>query len=622
MAGKTHPSDWRNASPLTKRLALLAVIGVTVGVFSVTHFSAAAAKTVGPTLIARNAAGETLLANGSTLFLVDTRETHTLSFPAAELGVRGPVMSVSTDGKDWYLGDDATGMLYRCDLPARRCVAALQTQPGVRIFRRAHHVAFTIDRIFMTDSEAHRVLGFTRDGMATGSTRTTPLALCFPNDLVASGEDLYVADTNNFRIARLAAGARAHSTTVLRTHVGAPIERANCNARSAAALKRGTPVLNTVIDSSNTESREARPPARPDRVWPASVLRTSTGEWWVIQMANRMRMGDVIRYDADGQPSGRVALPPDADPIELVEGRDGILITDAGLTRVHRVSLQGQLLGSWGPPDLQGRLHAIAAERDEQRNLQYLSYGLIGLGAFAALAVVVAELRRKRAERWSAHGVLRPVSAHPAPLGHETVWITLEAEVLKRARRVLWVLAAYTIVASGVLVYLARDVRVETPTGRLQAIATCTTIFVFLLIAAYATFNVDRMAQRRIGVTRGHLRYDPGSGSVTESPWEDVRVSSNGMLIGRHLVQIVDPRGRFMFPQAEVESHMLSRLQPGAFLSNARLLLEALRRGNVTLWVTTVGLASYLAFMLLEWLQPAVTDRLGAQIAELLHRAW
>lgn len=619
MAGKTHPSDWRNASPLALQLALLAVIGVAVGVFCVTHFSAAAARTVGPTLIARNAAGETLLANGSTLFLVDAAETRTLSWPAADLGLRGPVMSVSTDGKDWYLGDDATGMLYRCDVPAHRCVAALQTPTGVRIFRRAHHVAFTSDRIIMTDSEAHRVLGFTREGVATGSTRTSPLALCFPNGIVAVGEDLYVADTNNFRIARLAAGARAHSTTVLRTHVGVPIERANCNARSAAAFERGTPVLNTAIDSSNTESRDARPPARPDRVWPASVLHTSSGEWWVIQMANRMRMGDVIRYDADGQPLGRIALPPDADPIELVEGRDGILITDAGLTGVHLVTLQGEVSRMWGPADLQERLRAIDAEREEQRNLQYLSYGVIALGAFAALAVVVVELRRKRAERWSAHGVLRPIAEPAAPLGHETVWIALDAEVLKRARRVLWALAAYTIVASAVLVYLARDVRLDTANGRFQAIVTCMTIFVFLLIGAYATYNVGRLAQRRFGVTRGHLRYDPGSGSVTESSWQDVRVSANGMLIGRHLVQIVDPRGRFMFPQAEVESHLLSRLQPGAFLSNPRLLLEALRRGNVTLWVTTVGLAGYFAFMLLKWLQPALTDRLGAQIAALFH---
>src|SRR4030095_7419193 len=60
MAGKTHPSDWRNASPLTKRLALLALLGVVGGVVLTMHFSAAAADVVGPTLIARNAAGETL----------------------------------------------------------------------------------------------------------------------------------------------------------------------------------------------------------------------------------------------------------------------------------------------------------------------------------------------------------------------------------------------------------------------------------------------------------------------------------------------------------------------------------------------------------------------------------
>lgn len=618
MAGPTHPSDWRNAPPLTKRLALLAIIGVMVGVLCVTHFSAAAARAVGPTLVARNTIGETLLANGSTLFLVDATEERTTTFPAEDIGLRGPVLSVTSDGKDWYLGDDETGMLYRCDLRERRCVEALRAEPGARIFRRAHHVAFTHDRIFITDSEAHRVLGFTREGVATVSTRTAPLPLCFPNDIVAVDDDLYVADTNNFRIASLAAGARTQGTTVLRTHVGAPLERANCNSRSAAAFKRGSPVLNTAIDSANTEKRTARPPARPDRVWPASVLRASTGEWWVIQMANRMRMGDVIRYGADGRPRGRIDLPADADPIELVEGRDGILITDAGLTRVHRATLQGQVAGAWGPTDFRERLRAIGAEREFQRNLQYMSYGVIALGAFAALSVVVLELRRKRAERWSAQGVLRPVAMSSAALGHEMVWIPLEAGYLKRARRILWVLGAYTIVASAGLMYLARDVRLDTATGRFQAIATSATVIVFLLIGTHVTINLGRMANRRIGVTRGGVQYDPGSGNVTESPWEDIRVSSHGMLIGRHVVQIIDQRGRYLYPQAEVESHLLSRLQPGAFLSNPRLLLETLRRGNVTLWATTVGIAGYLAFILLKWTQPELVRGMGAQFAELL----
>src|ERR1044072_7924848 len=172
MAGKTHPSDWRNASPFTKRLALLALIGVVGGVLLVTHFSAAAARSVAPTLLARNTAGETLLANGSMLFLVDSAEARTLRLSAAALGLSGPVLSVSTDGEDWYLGDDATGMLYRCDLHTRRCAAALQSPPGARIFRRAHHLVFAADRIFITDTEAHRVRMFNRDGSPAGSTRT------------------------------------------------------------------------------------------------------------------------------------------------------------------------------------------------------------------------------------------------------------------------------------------------------------------------------------------------------------------------------------------------------------------------------------------------------------------
>src|SRR5262245_10710935 len=151
MAGSTHPADWRNAPTLTKRLALAALLGVVGGVALAMHFSAAAAKVVGPTLIARNAAAETLLANGDTLFLVDANESKTLILPIEALGLRGPVMSVSSDGTDWYLGDDATGMLYRCDLRARKCAAALQTHAGARIFRRAHRVAFAAERIFITD---------------------------------------------------------------------------------------------------------------------------------------------------------------------------------------------------------------------------------------------------------------------------------------------------------------------------------------------------------------------------------------------------------------------------------------------------------------------------------------
>jgi hypothetical protein len=617
MAGKTHPSDWRNASTRTKRLALLALLGVVGGVGLITHFSAAVARLAGPTLIARNAAGETLIANGITLFLIDAAESRTLSLTPENLGLSGPVVSVSSDGRDWYLGDDATGMLYRCDLHARRCVAALQAQTNMRIFRRAHHVAFSADRIFITDSEAHRVLTFNRDGSPAGSTRTSPLALCFPNGIVRVDDHLYVADTNNFRIARLAVAAPAQSANLLHTNLGAPIQRANCNARSAAIAERGSAFVNTAIDSANTVKRDARPPARPDHVWPTSVLRASTGEWWVIQKGNRMRMGEVIRYDAEGRPRGRIDLPHDADPINLIEGRDRILVTDAGLTRVHRVALQGKLSGEWGPPDFHALLGAISSERAYQRGLHRVSIGVLAAGVLAALFVVVLELRRQRTEGWSLRGTLGPVTLRSAPLGRETIWISLDPQAIRRIQRLAWLLGAYLLGSFGILLYLARDLRMDTTMGRFLAFTMGAVLSLVLLTGVLSAVNLGRLPRRRIGVTRDELWYDPGSGDVKRSRWEDVRMGSRGMLVGRELVQIIDGRGRFLFPQAEVEPELLGRLPRTAFLSHWRLQLEALRRGNVALWITAVALAFYLLIMLLRWFQPELVRRMGAHIVEL-----
>lgn len=617
MAGKTHPSDWRNASALTKRLALFALFAVVGGVLLMTHFSAAAARLVGPTLIARNAAGETLTANGTTLFLVDAHESSTLSLPVEDLKLRGPVMSVSSDGRDWYLGDDATGMLYRCDLHARQCTAALRTQNGTRIFRRAHHVAFSAGQIFITDSEAHRVMTFNRDGSAAGSTRTSPLALCFPNGIVTVGDQLYVADTNNFRIARLPVAAPTLSMNLLHTNVGAPIRRANCNNQSAAIGERGSPVLNSAIDSANTVKRNARPPAQPDHVWPTSVLQTSTGEWWVIQKGNYMRMGDVIRYDVDGRPRGRVSLPPDADPVELIEGREGVLVTDAGLTRVHRVTLQGKMSGEWGPADFHTLLEAITSERSYQRGLQHMSVGVLAAGVLAALFVVVLELRRQRMQGWLSRGKLGPVTLQSTPLGREPLWISLDANVLRRITRSTWILGAYTLGSLGVLLYLARDLPMDTAVDRFRAFTAGVVLSLVLLAGALFAINLQRLPRRRIGVTRDEVRYESGSGEVTRSRWEDVRMGSRGMLVGRDQVPLIDARGRYLYPQADVEAALLSRLPPTAFLGDWHFRLEALRRGNVTLWVSAVTLGLYVALMLVRWSQPGLMREMIAHLVEL-----
>jgi hypothetical protein len=441
--------------------------------------------------------------------------------------------------------------------------------------------------------------------------------LGFPNGIVAQGDQLYIADTNNFRIARVAVSAPDRSATLLQTHVGAPITRANCNSRSADFAKRGNPVLNLAIDSAGSVKRAARPPARPDRVWPASVLHASTGEWWLVQMDNGMRMGDVIRYDADGHPRGRIDLPAEADPIELLEGRDGVLVTDAGLSRVHRVSLEGKLSGEWGPADLRAQLRQIDADRGVARNLQYLSMAVIGAGLLAAILVVGLELRRQRAEGWSARGTLAPVAAATSPLGHDTRWVPLDAEVLRRSRRSGWLLGLYTVAVLGLIASVASDTRLDSPFGRIQLFFMAISAAVLLVAVAFVAAGLARARQRRFGVSRDEVWYDPGSGVLVQSRWEDVRVSPRNLLLGSRLIPLIDNRGRYLYPQAEVESQLLSRLPATSFLGEWRLQFEALRRGNVALWMLVLFVGVNLAFTLVRWSYPQLTQQIGKQFVDL-----
>jgi hypothetical protein len=94
-------------------------------------------------------------------------------------------------------------------------------------------------------------------------------------------------------------------------------------------------------------------------------------------------------------------------------------------------------------------------------------------------------------------------------------------------------------------------------------------------------------------------------------------VSRRTLLVGRDLVQIIDPRGRHLYPQAEIESQLLSRLSPSAFVREPRLMFEALRRGNVGLWITAVLFASYLAVQVLRLTQPALVQQATAAFVAL-----
>jgi hypothetical protein len=603
-------SDWRHAALSTRIFALLALVCVIGGVVGVTTFSRRQAEATGPHLMARNAAGDVLLGAFTTLYLVPHDEgVQVLDVEALDL--RGPVLSLSSDGDHWYLGDDATGLLHRCDLAARRCEPAVTTLHGERAFRRTHRVAFTADRIHIADTSRHQLVIFDREGNFIAATRTGPIALCFPNGIVERQGALYVADTNNFRIARIDPAAHYPSETFLHVAAGEPVTEPNCSFDSARFGERGNALMNKAADAKVTQPREARAPARPDRAWPASVLNTSRDDWWVVQQTGALLDGDVVIYDTAGRPRRRIELPPDADPVDLIELDESVLIADPTLARVHRVSLDGARVDAWEPPDFAAQMQRALDTRWLMGLGRHASRGAIGLGVILGLVVVWRELRRKRAEGgWpSVDGLVRP-AAPPAPLEADVVWIPIDPARLRGQRLAMllvYALPVIFLIGGAILVFGAASKLSPRGFGAVCAVW----LMGFVLLAAMSLIVAipgRRVPRLRLGVSEQCLYFDRGNGRIVASPWADVRVDRQRLLIDRYLLQMINPLKRASwFVWEQVYTCLLPRIPPEGFVRGPRLVYTALRRGNRDLWIV---MAMFLILILLSlnqhWLQSAL----------------
>ena len=610
-------SDWRHAALSTRIFALIALVCVIGGVIGTDAFSRRAAEAAGPHLMARNAAGDVLLGAFGTLYLVPHDEAaQVLSVQA--LGLRGPVLSLSSDGDHWYLGDDATGLLHRCDLAARRCEPAVTPLRGERAFRRAHRVAVTTDRIYLTDTSRHQLVVFDRDGNFIAATRTWPVVLCFPNGIVERQGVLSGADTNISRIARIDRAARYGSETFLPAAAGDPATEPNCSFESARLGERGNALMNKAVDTQVTQPRIARAPARPDRVWPASVLNTTRDDWWVVQQDNAMLDGDVLIYDAAGQPQRRIELPPQADPVDLIELDEAVLIADPTLARVHRVSLDGAHVDAWEPPGLASRLQQQLKTRSMMQWGKHASRGAIGLGVIVGLVVVLRELRRKRAEGgWpSVDGITRPARP-PAPLDAAVVWIQIDPARLKGQRlamRVIYVLPLLFLAGGGMLMFHASQKL------SLKAFGAVCVVWLlgFVLLAATSLIVIvqgRRKPRERLGVSEHCLHFDRGNGQIVTSSWADVRVNRQRLLIDRYLTQMTNPMRRTSwFVWEQVYACLLPRIPPEGFVRGARLELEALRRGNRDMWLLV---AAFLIMIPLSLNRPLIQSAVRWLAAQL-----
>jgi len=596
-----HLADWSQAPRATKAVAASVLVLVALGLYFL-YLAGGAFEMQGPIRIAGNSSDAILVSAYRTLFLIDS-ERRLTTLDATDLGLRGPLTSLTADDDEWLIGDDYSGLLHRCSALLKKCRPLIASLDRERMFSRAHGVAFLGEQIVVADSERHRLRVFdTKTGQVT-ATRTAPIELCYPNDLIAVDGSLYVADTNNFRIARIDAQDNFRSETFIQTFDGKAFTRSNCADVSSRIAKRGDAYVNFLLDASVTVGRPAMSPARARRILPASLLRTGRDEWWVIQMKDMMTMGDVIVYANDGTPMKRIALPENSAPTSLFETRDGVLIADPILSRIYDVALDGTVRGEWGSTELKAAFHSILAARAHRERLKPVSWGVFALALLLGLIVIVRELVRTKGN-WNSDRVkLQPVDAAPMPLDEPEVWLPVTAQFARQAWWFSWLGVAAALAFLGVEGYLLFELATATGTNAALPIHKAVYLLAGIVVAVGAaligsTILARRQMHMRIGTDGRNLLFDPGNGKIASCDFERVLVSGRALLMHPRFVSTHTQYGKAIYPMDRFQSLILARIPQHNFIKPTRFAYQALKRGNFSAWALSVLTAFFLLLQL------------------------
>ena len=226
--------------------------------------------------------------------------------------------------------------LARCDLVAKSCATFgaspidFKTAFGLYIDRSS-------DDVYVTDTSRHLLRKYSSDGAPVGG----PIpGFRFPNDIILLDSQLFIADTNHHRIAVVDPHTQMFGAAIGEAFVVPPLA---------------------------TGSRQR---------WPSDLARIGDF-WWVNIMRSSMRDGDIYVFDSDWAFKYKLELPGNADPIDIREFNDEVLISDWRNDRIHRFSQDGQPLGLFSSVGLDALVAESAQARLKFYLVAYVSAGMI-----------------------------------------------------------------------------------------------------------------------------------------------------------------------------------------------------------------------------------------------------
>lgn len=458
--------------------------------------------------------------------------TRLRSIPLADLGL-GPLLShvrVLRDGR-LIVGQAVPSGLSRCDMGSLRCERLLADG------ETRHALMLAIDeaagRIAVSDNAGHRLLLLDMNGRLLDATPRG--RFLHPNGIAFLPDGtILVSDTDRMALVQVAVG---------RDRIGAGLESFMVHVG----------------------------PLRAGRHHPMEFAPTADGKWWVLVAAEGMRDADLMIHQPLGVPRHRVDLGPRSDPTDVVPFASGVLVAEPIRVDLLEVSRDGGKVQPFGAPEFRAELDAT--RRKHALWTIARDFGPVGMAALPVLCVLVLWARGMRAGHITG-AIRREDLPPPATLEAGVTWLQYDHRYLQRLKRTMNALLAASAVALFALVIVLARSSPGLPTTTIglmvAGIALC-------LAAMYFLRRRGVEPPHWIGVDGSALVLRTKGGDVRRVSLEEVRTDGRLLVAGPTVIAYRTWAGD-TFLGRQIESVVLSRLPPEAWLKPMQFWLWALRR--------------------------------------------
>jgi hypothetical protein len=240
--------------------------------------------------------------------------------------------------------------LYRCNLQTSECNAFGDLSKD---FDSAFHLAIdqATDDVYLTDTPHHAIYKFDKDGNVLAELHKGYL---FPNQISYFDNELYIADTNHHNI-----------------------QLANPETTNFANIEQSYKSSNQKVSS---------------RSWTYSFARIGNN-WWVNNMGGDMSHGQILIFDNNWQSDTTLALPDNADPMDIATLGDHVLVTDLENNDIYLFDRYGLQINLPLPEAIQEKL-ALNKEKKEYY-VEMDKTGTMALILFIALGFIGAVIHAR-----------------------------------------------------------------------------------------------------------------------------------------------------------------------------------------------------------------------------------